>query len=192
MPTPVSDEQRQQLQAMLARARAAMQAIEGYDEARINRLCQAMAWATANEPHMTRIANMAVDETALGDRVGRVSKRIKIIGVLRDCLRQKGQGIIEEIPEKGIVKYAKPAGRDRLAHSHHQSRADAAGDRPLRAQVQGRGDLLAAPARQESHQRSGPRDARGAAAPGRARGPVPGHRAAVHPADPGTDGDSAT
>ena len=110
MPTPVSDEQRQQLQGMLAKARAAMKAIEGYDEARINRLCQAMAWATANEPHMTRIANMAVDETALGDRVGRVSKRIKIIGVLRDCLRQKGQGIIEKIPEKGIVKYAKPAG----------------------------------------------------------------------------------
>jgi sulfoacetaldehyde dehydrogenase len=59
---------------------------------------------------MTRIANMAVDETELGDRVGRVSKRVKIIGVLRDCLRQKGQGIIEELPEKGIVKYAKPAG----------------------------------------------------------------------------------
>jgi sulfoacetaldehyde dehydrogenase len=110
MPTPVSDEQRQQLQAMIATARAAMQAIEGYDEARLNRLCQAMGWATANEPHMTRIANMAVDETGLGDRVGRVSKRIKIMGVLRDCLRQRGNGIIEELPEKGIVKYAKPAG----------------------------------------------------------------------------------
>jgi sulfoacetaldehyde dehydrogenase len=110
MPTPVSDEQRQQLHAMIARARAAMKAIEDYDEARINRLCQAMGWATANEPHMTRIANMAVDETELGDRVGRVSKRIKIMGVLRDCLRMKGQGIIEEIPEKGLVKYAKPAG----------------------------------------------------------------------------------
>ena len=31
-------------------------------------------------------------------------------GILRDCLRQKSVGIIEEIPEKRIVKYAKPVG----------------------------------------------------------------------------------
>ena len=37
-------------------------------------------------------------------------KRMKIMGVLRDALRQKSIGIIEEIPDKGIVKYAKPAG----------------------------------------------------------------------------------
>ena len=30
--------------------------------------------------------------------------------ILRDCLRQKSVGVIEEIPEKGIVKYAKPVG----------------------------------------------------------------------------------
>ena len=33
-----------------------------------------------------------------------------MLGILRDALRQKSMGIIEEIPEKGIVKYAKPAG----------------------------------------------------------------------------------
>jgi sulfoacetaldehyde dehydrogenase len=37
-------------------------------------------------------------------------RRAKIMGILRDALRQKSMGIIEEIPEKGIVKYAKPAG----------------------------------------------------------------------------------
>jgi sulfoacetaldehyde dehydrogenase len=110
MASPLTDEQRLYVQGLLGKARAAMKAIEGYDQARIDRLCQALAWATANEPHMTRIANLAVDETELGDRVGRVSKRFKIIGVLRDALRQKSMGIIEEIPEKGIVKYAKPAG----------------------------------------------------------------------------------
>jgi len=39
-----------------------------------------------------------------------MGKRMKIRGVLRDALRQKSVGIIEEIPEKGIVKYGKPAG----------------------------------------------------------------------------------
>ena len=110
MASPLTDEQRAYAQTLLAKARAAMRVIEDYDQAKIDRLCQAVAWATANEPHMTRIANLAVDETGLGDRVGRVSKRFKIIGVLRDALRQKSMGVIEEIPEKGIVKYAKPAG----------------------------------------------------------------------------------
>jgi sulfoacetaldehyde dehydrogenase len=58
----------------------------------------------------TRLANMSVDESGLGDRAGRPNKRFKIMGILRDALRQKSMGIIEEIPEKGIVKYAKPAG----------------------------------------------------------------------------------
>ena len=94
----VIDEQRAYLRALLAKARAAMKAIENYDESRIDRLCQAVAWATANEQIMTRIANLAVDETGLGDCVGRVSKQFKIIDVLRDCLRQKGQGVIEDRP----------------------------------------------------------------------------------------------
>jgi sulfoacetaldehyde dehydrogenase len=39
-----------------------------------------------------------------------MNKRMKIRGVLRDALRQKSVGIIEELPEKGIVKYGKPVG----------------------------------------------------------------------------------
>ena len=33
-----------------------------------------------------------------------------MLGILRDALRQKSMGVIEELPDKGIVKYAKPAG----------------------------------------------------------------------------------
>jgi sulfoacetaldehyde dehydrogenase len=66
--------------------------------------------ATANEKTFGRIARMGVDESGLGDPEGRVSKRFKVMGILRDVLRQKSVGIIEEIPEKGLVKYGKPAG----------------------------------------------------------------------------------
>jgi sulfoacetaldehyde dehydrogenase len=76
----------------------------------VDRLCQAVGWATANEKTFTRLAYMSVDESGLGDRAGRPNKRFKIMGILRDALRQKSMGIVEEIPEKGIVKYAKPAG----------------------------------------------------------------------------------
>src|SRR5947209_19518470 len=84
--------------------------IENYDQARIDRLCQAVGWATANEKTFTRLSYMSVDESGLGDREGRPNKRFKIMGILRDALRQKSMGIIEEIPEKGIAKYAKPVG----------------------------------------------------------------------------------
>src|SRR5215472_11239966 len=93
---------------LLERARAAMRAIEKYDQAAVDRLCRAIAWATYNEKTATRLANMSVDESGLGDREPR--RRAKIMGVLRDALREKSIGVIEEIPKKGIVKYAKPAG----------------------------------------------------------------------------------
>jgi sulfoacetaldehyde dehydrogenase len=51
---------------------------------------------------------MSVDESGMGSRLP--GRRLKVQGILRDALRQRSMGIIEEVPEKGIVKYAKPAG----------------------------------------------------------------------------------
>src|ERR1035438_9125745 len=110
MARSITEEEKLYAGQLLGKARAAMLAIEDYDQARIDRLCQAVGWATANPDTSIRLANMGVDESGLGDRVGRPNKRFKIMGILRDALRQKSMGIIEEIPEKGIVKYAKPAG----------------------------------------------------------------------------------
>jgi sulfoacetaldehyde dehydrogenase len=102
----VTEEQRDYIGELLAKARAAMEAIKDYDQATVDRLCQAIA----NEKTFTRFAKMGVEESGLGDPEGRVGKRFKIMGILRDALRQKSMGIIEEDPEKGLVKYAKPAG----------------------------------------------------------------------------------
>src|ERR1700674_868530 len=110
MARPITEEEKQYAQETRRRARVALCGIEDYDQARIDRLCQAVGWATANEATFTRLANMSVDESGLGDRAGRPNKRFKIMGILRDALRQKSMGVIEEIPERGIVKYAKPAG----------------------------------------------------------------------------------
>src|SRR6188474_2874950 len=85
-----------------------MKAIEHYDQATVDRIIRAVGWAGYNEPTATRLANMSVDESGMGAR--EPGRRGKIAGILRDALRQKSIGIIEEIPEKGIVKYAKPAG----------------------------------------------------------------------------------
>jgi sulfoacetaldehyde dehydrogenase len=106
----ITPEEKAYAAELLARARIAQRQVENYDQARVDRLCQAIAWATTNEKTFARIAVMGVDESGLGDPVGRVGKRFKIMGILRDVLRQKSVGIIEEISEKGIVKYGKPVG----------------------------------------------------------------------------------
>ena len=95
---------------MVRKARAAMAEIADYDQGRVDRLAQALGWALGNETTFTRLAQMSVDESGIGDREGRVAKRFKIQGILRDALRTKSVGVIEEDPAKGLVKYAKPAG----------------------------------------------------------------------------------
>lgn len=103
-------EQQQELDQAIERAKRALAVIETYDQARVDRLCQAVAWAVANKKTFQRLVKMSIEESGLGDPVTRENKRFKIRGVLRDALRQKSVGIIEEIPEKGLVKYAKPVG----------------------------------------------------------------------------------
>ena len=107
---PIDEEQRNELDAAFERARKALAIIETYDQARVDRLCQAVAWAVANRRTFTRLVDMGIAESGLGDADSRMGKRMKIRGVLRDALRQKSVGIIEELPDKGIVKYGKPAG----------------------------------------------------------------------------------
>src|SRR3954471_6855380 len=104
----ITPEEARLAQILLERARAAMRAIEPYQQGDVDRLCQAITWATANEVTATRLARMSVDESGMGSP--EPTRRAKALGILRDALRQKSMGIIEEIPEKGIVKYAKPAG----------------------------------------------------------------------------------
>jgi sulfoacetaldehyde dehydrogenase len=93
---------------LVGRARAAMTAIEHYDQATVDRLSRAVAWAGGNETTATRLANMSVDESGMGRR--EPGRRAKVQGILRDALRQRSMGIIEEDHARGIVKYAKPAG----------------------------------------------------------------------------------
>jgi sulfoacetaldehyde dehydrogenase len=95
---------------LVKRGRAALAAFEGATQEEVDRLCQAVAWSVANEKTFKRLAQLGVEESGIGDPVSRVSKRFKVMGILRDVLRQKSVGVIEELPDKGIVKYAKPVG----------------------------------------------------------------------------------
>lgn len=110
MAKEVTPEQIEMIEEMVAKAQVAADIIATYDQARVDRLCQAVAAAVCDMKVWAPICDEAVDETALGDKVSKRNKRNKIKLILRDCLRNPSVGIIEENPAKGLVKYAKPVG----------------------------------------------------------------------------------
>jgi sulfoacetaldehyde dehydrogenase len=107
---PITPEETEQVDELVARGRAALKAFEEATQEQVDRLCQAMAWAVANETTFMRLAVMGVEESGIGDSESRVTKRFKVMGILRDVLRQRSIGVIEELADKGIMKYAKPVG----------------------------------------------------------------------------------
>jgi sulfoacetaldehyde dehydrogenase len=101
--------------ALIARARAAMAAyadeIAHLGQPRIDEAVTALAWSLYKEDNARRLAEIAVAVTGMGDVASKVVKnQRKTFGTLRDLLAVASTGAIETIPEKGIVKYAKPVG----------------------------------------------------------------------------------
>src|SRR6185312_4045808 len=101
--------------AVVAAGRRAMAAyareIAKLGQSRIDEVVTALAWSIYKPENARRFAELAVEVTGLGDVDSKIIKnQRKTFGTLRDLLRVKSTGIIEQIPEKGIVKYAKPVG----------------------------------------------------------------------------------
>lgn len=101
--------------SLVARARSAMAAyareIDAGGQARIDEAVTGLAWSIYEPGRARRYAAQAVEVTGIGDVDSKVIKnQRKTFGTLRDLLRVKSTGIIEELPERGLVKWAKPVG----------------------------------------------------------------------------------
>ena len=102
---------RETVDALVARARAAMQLIADASQARVDELVTAVAWSLYKPEHAHALAEMAVRDTGIGNSADKVIKnQRKTFGALRDLVRVKTVGIIESDPERGLVKYGKPVG----------------------------------------------------------------------------------
>ncbi|MEM7057414.1 MAG: aldehyde dehydrogenase family protein [Pseudomonadota bacterium] len=100
-----------QVAALVTRARAAMQAYENHDQARVDEAVTALAWAIYKPENAKMLAELAVEDTGLGNTESKIIKNTrKTFGTLRDLMRAKTVGVISEEPEKGLVKYGKPVG----------------------------------------------------------------------------------
>ena len=96
---------------LMARARAAMGTFGNADQARVDEAVRALAWALYKPENARALAEMAVADTGLGNVPDKVVKnQRKTFGALRDLLRARSVGIIEEDPARGLVVYAKPVG----------------------------------------------------------------------------------
>jgi sulfoacetaldehyde dehydrogenase len=102
---------KEEVAVMMARARAAQEQIADYTQEQVNELITAMVWSVGREDRSEEIARLAIDETQLGNYEGKYLKiHRKTRATLMDIIGDKSVGVIEEIPERNIVKIAKPVG----------------------------------------------------------------------------------
>lgn len=100
------------IEELVNRAKAAQKIAESFDQKKVDELATAIVYEiAANEEVVKELATLAIEETQLGDYPSKVAKvSNKLRGVLYDVKHKKSVGVINEIPEKGLVQIAKPVG----------------------------------------------------------------------------------
>jgi len=94
---------------LIKKARVAQKVANGYSQERVIELARVIALTAIKNAETW--AKMALEETDMGEynsKVARLNDRPR--GTLRDLLNGKTVGVIEDNPETGIMKIAKPVG----------------------------------------------------------------------------------
>lgn len=100
-----------EISGLVLRARSAQTRIADYTQKQIDQLTTAIAWSVVRQDRAKALAQLAVDESDFGNYQDKLAKiRNRIMGTLADMSSVKTVGIIEESPEKGLIKIAKPVG----------------------------------------------------------------------------------
>lgn len=111
MSRPVTEDANTVVAEMISRARAAQRIAEGFDQQRVDDIVAGVAWAIYRPDRARVLAELAVSDTGLGNVEDKVSKnQRKTLGTLRDLTGARSVGVIQELPEDGLVEYAKPMG----------------------------------------------------------------------------------
>jgi len=100
---------RREIGELIAKARAAQAAIENYTQEQADELVTAAGWHVFK--NREALARLAVEEGGFGNYADKVSKfENRVLGTLTDMAPVRTCGIVDEIPEKGLIKIAKPVG----------------------------------------------------------------------------------
>ncbi|MET1754657.1 aldehyde dehydrogenase family protein [Novosphingobium sp. RD2P27] len=105
--TPVANE----VAELIARSRKAQAQIENATQEQVDTWIRGMVYAVCKPGTDEEIARETVEETQLGNYDGKFKKiSVKTRAALMDIIDDKSVGVIEEMPERNIVKIAKPVG----------------------------------------------------------------------------------
>jgi len=109
--TKVDLSPKEEIRGLVERSRVAQREIENYTQEQVDELIRAMVWSVARPGVAEEIAQFTLDETQLGNYEGKFLKiQRKTRATLMDIIDDKSVGILEEDPERAIVKIAKPMG----------------------------------------------------------------------------------
>lgn len=106
--TPDPDESRA-IDDLLSKGAEAMQQIAHASQEEIDEIVTALAWSLYKPENARAMAELAVEDTGIGNVESKVIKNTrKTFGTLRDLMRVKTVGKIDE--SNGMARYAKPVG----------------------------------------------------------------------------------
>ena len=99
------------VRALVARARAAQQVANGYDQARVDEVVAAAGWAIVEPARNRELAELAVRDTGIGNVEDKLRKNHrKTLGLLRDLKGAASVGVISSNAATGITEIARPVG----------------------------------------------------------------------------------
>ena len=106
-----TDSLHSQLTSIVAKARIAQKQIAKYNQEDLYRLAKAVAWAVMEPQRNKELSKQAVADTALGNVEDKIIKNHrKTLGLLRDLLRVRTTGVINEMSDIGVTEIARPLG----------------------------------------------------------------------------------
>src|ERR1700730_3187768 len=105
----VEEQARREIESLIARARSAHAAIEGYSQEKADALATSVGWQVYKSREA--LARLAVEEGDFGNVPDKITKiALRVLGTLADMASIKTCGIVEEDAARGLIKIAKPVG----------------------------------------------------------------------------------
>ena len=96
---------------VVKQARRAFLEFRTSSQQRVDEAVTAIAWALYQERNAVQLAELAVRDTQLGNVQDKITKnQRKTFGTLRDLMRVRSVGIIDEDAQRGLIRYGKPVG----------------------------------------------------------------------------------
>jgi sulfoacetaldehyde dehydrogenase len=106
-----TDEEKASVAQLIDNARAAMRQFAGADQARVDEIVTAVAWSLYKPENARHLAELSVRDTGIGNVADKIIKnQRKTFGALRDLMRVRTVGVIENDTGHGVIKYGKPVG----------------------------------------------------------------------------------